>query len=119
MPQLLPFHEAPRVTSAVERISRRFGARQMMRAIPHLRRASTKVGQLMTVPAYKGMAVELRKGQKIKVINTHGHQVCDFWAFATHSQGPGGLLRVAMSMHHSHDAIRKHIPMPGDTLVTS
>lgn len=24
-----------------------------------------------------------------------------------------------MSMHHTHDAIRKHIPAPGDVLVTS
>jgi len=53
------------------------------------------------------------------VINTHGHQVCDFWCFATAGAGPGGLLRMFMSMHHSHDAIRKHVPAVGDVLVTS
>jgi uncharacterized protein YcgI (DUF1989 family) len=34
------------------------------------------------VPARKGKAVRLSKGQSIKIINTHGHQVCDTWAFS-------------------------------------
>jgi uncharacterized protein YcgI (DUF1989 family) len=48
-----------------------------------------------------------------------GQQVCDFWCFATGNKGSDGLLRTFMSMHHSHDAIKKHIPAVGDVLVTS
>lgn len=33
------------------------------------------VTQLLKVPAYKGLAVPMKAGQLIKVINTHGHQV--------------------------------------------
>ena len=43
----------------------------------------------------------------------------DTWAFGTDNAGPDGLLKTFMSMHHTHDAIRKHIPAPGDVLVTS
>jgi uncharacterized protein YcgI (DUF1989 family) len=46
-------------------------------------------------------------------------QVCDFWCFATDNVRSDGTLITFMSMHHSHDAIRKHIPAPGDVLVTS
>ena len=74
---------------------------------------------LEKVPAYKGRAARLTKGQFIKVINTHGQQVVDFWCFATDVVGPEGLLRNFMSMHHTHDSIRKHIPQPGDVLVTA
>ncbi len=50
---------------------------------------------------------------------TRAPQVCDFWCFATDNAGPGGLLKTFMSMHHTHDHIRKPIPAPGDVLVTS
>lgn len=33
------------------------------------------------IPARKAVAVQIRKGQAIKISNTHGKQVCDFWAF--------------------------------------
>lgn len=46
-------------------------------------------------------------------------QVCDFWAFATGNVGKDGLLKSFMSMHHSRDHMRKHIPAPGDKFVTS
>src|SRR5712672_2668698 len=35
----------------------------------------------VTIPARKGRACRLLKGQAIKIINTHGHQVVDTWAF--------------------------------------
>jgi hypothetical protein len=38
-----------------------------------LRRAAV-AGELQTVPAYKGAAVKVKKGELLKVINTHGHQ---------------------------------------------
>lgn len=37
---------------------------------------------LITIPARKGKAALLDKGQCVKVINTHGQQVVDTWAFA-------------------------------------
>jgi uncharacterized protein YcgI (DUF1989 family) len=35
-----------------------------------------------TIPARRGAATILKAGQKIKIINTHGNQVVDTWAFA-------------------------------------
>ena len=37
--------------------------------------------EVFTVPARRGRAARLDKGQAIKVVNTHGQQVVDFWAF--------------------------------------
>ena len=37
--------------------------------------------KLVKIPARRGVAVHVGKGQKIKIINTHGNQVVDFWAF--------------------------------------
>ena len=34
-----------------------------------------------TIPARSGAHVQLRSGQKLKLINPHGSQVIDFWAF--------------------------------------
>ena len=36
---------------------------------------------LQEIPARQGRAVRLAKGQRIKLINTHGSQVVDTWAF--------------------------------------
>ena len=109
-------------------------ATQAKAAAPALGKPVTEV---LTVPACKGLAVRVAKGQYIKVINTFGaqarrqscpfcpflltrtRQVCDFWCFGTDTAGPDGLLRTFMSMHHTHDAILKHIPAVGDVLVTS
>ncbi|KAL9112276.1 MAG: hypothetical protein Q9227_003394 [Pyrenula ochraceoflavens] len=65
---------------------------------------------MQVIPARSGAHASLRKGQKIKVINTHGNQVVDFWAFtndATSSSTPkylsmsqtrSALLRVRVSV---------------------
>jgi uncharacterized protein YcgI (DUF1989 family) len=37
---------------------------------------------MLTIPARRGMAARVGKGQRIKVINTHGAQVVDTWAFS-------------------------------------
>ena len=34
-----------------------------------------------TIPARKGLAVRVSKGQRYKVLNTHGTQIVDHWAF--------------------------------------
>jgi uncharacterized protein YcgI (DUF1989 family) len=70
-------------------------------------------GELYTVPARNGRAVRLNKGQVIRVINTHGSQVCDAWAFSAAD------LTEFMSMEHARAWIDRIIPAPGDPLVTN
>ncbi|XAH24965.1 urea carboxylase-associated family protein [Xylophilus sp. GW821-FHT01B05] len=71
------------------------------------------LGQLYTVPARNGRAVRLRKGQVIRIINTHGSQVCDTWAFNSAD------LSEFMSMEHVRAWIDRIVPQPGDALVTN
>jgi uncharacterized protein len=68
---------------------------------------------MIEIPARKGKAVRVRKGQRIKVINTKGQQVVDTWAFNAND------LHEFMSMEHSRVAIGKIIPLIGDVLVTN
>ncbi|PWR19122.1 DUF1989 domain-containing protein [Zavarzinia compransoris] len=65
------------------------------------------------VPARQGLAVRLKRGEVLKVINTHGNQVVDFWAFAEADP------REFMSMEHCHTRLLRLIPRPGDLLVTN
>lgn len=65
------------------------------------------------VPARRGRAVAMRRGQVAHVINTHGNQVVDTWAFAR------GDLQEFMSMEHSRAELSRLIPRTGDTLVTN
>ena len=37
--------------------------------------------EIVTIPARGGKAVSICQGQAVKVINTHGEQVVDTWAF--------------------------------------
>src|SRR5213592_4043952 len=37
--------------------------------------------QSLTIPARRGAAARVAAGQRVKVINTHGSQVVDTWAF--------------------------------------
>ena len=37
--------------------------------------------EIIAIPARSGKAVSIREGQAVKVINTHGEQVVDTWAF--------------------------------------
>jgi len=39
------------------------------------------MSDLIEIPARSGKATHLKKGQAIKIINSHGHQVFDTWAF--------------------------------------
>jgi uncharacterized protein YcgI (DUF1989 family) len=68
---------------------------------------------MIEIPARRGKAVRLRKGQRIKVINTKGQQVVDTWAFNAED------LHEFMSMEHSRVAIGRIIPAIGDGLVTN
>ena len=68
---------------------------------------------MMEIPARKGKGQRLRKGQRLKVINTTGQQVVDTWAFNAED------MREFMSMEHSRVAIGRIIPAIGDALVTN
>ena len=65
------------------------------------------------IPARKGAAARVAKGQVVRVVNTHGSQVVDFWAFNA------GDLGECMSMEHTRASIGKIIPAVGDTLITN
>lgn len=68
---------------------------------------------LQTIPARRGRAVRLNQGQCVRVINTHGHQVVDTWAFC--------LPDVAefMSMEHTRAALLNLFVAVGQSLVTN
>jgi uncharacterized protein YcgI (DUF1989 family) len=65
------------------------------------------------IPARKGVAHRIKKGQSLRVINTHGSQVVDFWAFNAEDLGE------CMSMEHSRATLMHIIPKVGDTLLTN
>jgi uncharacterized protein len=65
------------------------------------------------IPARKGKATRLRRGQTVKIINTKGQQVVDTWAFNA------GDVKEFMSMEHTRVAIGGIIPKIGDALVTN
>jgi uncharacterized protein YcgI (DUF1989 family) len=65
------------------------------------------------VPARRGLATKLARGQTIQIVNTGGKQVVDTWAFNPHDLGEN------LSMEHSRAAILKLVPSVGDTLVSN
>ncbi len=70
-------------------------------------------GQRYEIPARQGLALRVAKGQRVTVINTHGTQVVDSWAF--NAADPSEF----MSMEHMRAAIERLIPRPGDVLNTN
>jgi uncharacterized protein YcgI (DUF1989 family) len=75
----------------------------------------SQTGVLQTIPARSGTAVEVKKGQSIKIINTHGKQVVDTWAFAAAAEA----REEYMSMSHSRAATLHICPAVGDRLVSN
>jgi len=69
--------------------------------------------ELQAVPARRGRAVRLAKGQAIQVINTHGQQVVDTWCFNADD------LSEFMSMEHLHASLQGIFPAKGDGLATN
>lgn len=68
---------------------------------------------LTEIPARRGKAVRLDAGRRLKLINTHGTQVVDTWAFNRHD------LREFMSMEHTRPHIGHIIPKAGDVLYSN
>ena len=70
-------------------------------------------GETITIPARSGKAARVKKGQTVKVINTHGEQVVDAWAFNAND------LNEFMSMEHTRTALVSIFPKAGDHLYTN
>jgi uncharacterized protein len=68
---------------------------------------------IMTVPARKGRAARLVKGQAIKIINTSGTQVVDTWAFSAE------YLQEFMSMEHTRPTLGTIFPRKGHDLYSN
>ena len=68
---------------------------------------------LTTIPARRGKAAFVSGGQIVKVINTHGQQVVDTWAFNRAD------LTEFMSMEHSRTALGRIMPLAGQAMVTN
>ena len=73
----------------------------------------TGKSDLQILPARRGRAVRLNMGNAIKIINTHGQQVVDTWAFSAED------LTEFMSMEHLRPTIMRIFPRQGDELVTN
>ena len=69
--------------------------------------------ELVEIPARKGKAARLNKGQSIKIINTHGHQVVDFWAFNAED------MSEFLSMEHLRATLTTIFPKAGHDLHTN
>ena len=68
---------------------------------------------LETIPARRGKAAFLAEGQQVRVVNTHGQQVVDTWAFRRDD------MAEFMSMEHSRTAIGRVMPVLGQSMVTN
>lgn len=66
-----------------------------------------------TIPARKGKAALVGRGQHVRVINTHGNQVVDTWAFNRAELGE------FMSMEHTRTQTSSLFWGVGDALVTN
>lgn len=69
--------------------------------------------RLQTLEARHGVAIPLKRGQELVVVNTHGNQAIDTWAL--NRQNPDEF----MSMEHSRSRLSRVVPRVGDTLVSN
>ena len=68
---------------------------------------------LVAIPARSGKAALVAGGQSFRVINTHGQQVVDTWAFRRDD------LTEFMSMEHSRTALGRIMPVLGQPMATN
>ena len=71
------------------------------------------MSEIITIPARRGKAAYVTANQIIRVINTHGQQVVDTWAFNR------GDMAEFMSMEHTRSKLRHMMAHVGDSLVTN
>jgi uncharacterized protein YcgI (DUF1989 family) len=65
------------------------------------------------VPARKGKAARLARGERLRLVNTHGGQVVDTWAFNRDD------MAEFMSMEHTRAHLQKILPTTGDALYSN
>lgn len=70
-------------------------------------------GRRYTAPARCGVAVRLQAGQRLSVINTHGTQVGDFWAFNAED------MEEYLSLEHARAYLRSIFLKAGDELISN
>jgi uncharacterized protein len=68
---------------------------------------------MIRIPPRSGKAAYIKKNQVVRVINTHGEQVVDTWAFSASD------LTEFMSMEHTRATILKLVPQVGDIMWTN
>lgn len=71
------------------------------------------MGKVMRLAARAGTAFPLARGQRLRIVNTHGTQVVDCWALDRRDPDEH------MSMPHSRNAWYRLSPRVGDALVTN
>lgn len=71
------------------------------------------MNDLHLIAARKGTATRLTAGQRVRLVNTHGTQVVDCWAFTLPD------TREFMSMEHSRVELQRSCPRVGDSLCTN
>jgi uncharacterized protein YcgI (DUF1989 family) len=69
--------------------------------------------ELVTIPARQGKAAFVKNGTLIRLINTHGYQIVDTWAFNKAD------MKEFMSMEHCRVALNSLKPKVGHGLVTN
>lgn len=69
--------------------------------------------KLQTIPARRGKATHVAQGESLRIINTHGHQVVDFWAFV------GGNLSEHSGMEQCRATWLRMCPQVGDALYSN
>ena len=67
--------------------------------------------QSIIVPGSHARAVRVGAAGTVRVVNTHGTQVVDFWALRADRP------EIALSMQHSRIAWRNLRPRPGDQML--
>ena len=75
--------------------------------------STTVLTATLNIPAGHGKAVRLQAGQAVKVINTHGTQVVDCWAFNAYD------LHEFMCMETTRVWTQHLNPVVGDSFVTN
>ena len=79
-------------------------------------RSKSRIATLLSevkIPARSGRAAFVDKGQQVRVVNVHGTQVVDCWAFNASNLGE------FMSMEHCRVSLGRYRPRVGDSMVTN
>ena len=76
----------------------------------HQETTTIRPGEMFEIPARRGRAIPVHKGQVLRIVNPHGAQVGDFFAFDAADPA------VFLSMEHLRAGLRRISPRPGDVL---